>query len=59
MSSPASDDSVLSCSDIAADVVERLLGRYGIAVEWLAAGTPIAGTFGANRKLASSGSRFS
>ena len=45
MSSPARDDSVLTCSDIAADVVEQLLGRYGIAVERVAAGTPIAGSF--------------
>ncbi len=45
MSSPARDDSVLSCSDIAADAVDRLLGRYGIAVEWLAAGAPITGSF--------------
>ncbi len=45
MSSPARDDSVLSCSDMAADVVDRLLGRYSIDVEWLAAGTPITGSF--------------
>lgn len=45
MSSSARDDSVLSCSDIAADVVDRLLGRYGITVERVAAGTPIAGSF--------------
>jgi hypothetical protein len=45
MSSPARDESVLSCSDIAADVADRLLGRYGIAVERVAAGTPITGSF--------------
>ncbi len=45
MSSPARDDSVLSCSDIPADVADQLLGRYGIAVERLAAGTPITGSF--------------
>ena len=45
MSSPARDDSVLSCSDIAADVVDRLLGRYGIAVVRVAAGNPITGSF--------------
>jgi hypothetical protein len=43
--SPAIDAAVLTCSDIGADAVTRLLGRYGVAVEWQAAGSPITGSF--------------
>jgi hypothetical protein len=45
MSTPASELSVLSCSDIAAGNIRQLLGRFGIAVEWVAAGASITGSF--------------
>jgi hypothetical protein len=45
MPSPATDVSVLCCADTGADAVGRLLGRYGVAVEWVAPGSPITGSF--------------
>ena len=45
MSSPATELTTLTCSDIGADAVARLLGRYGVAVEWQSAGSPITGSF--------------
>lgn len=45
MSSPAMELTVLACADIGADAVRRLLGRYGVAVEWQSAGSPITGSF--------------
>ena len=45
MSSPATDLTVLRCSDIGADAVRRLLGRFGVTVEWQSAGSPISGSF--------------
>ncbi len=45
MSSPASNLTVLSCSDIGFDAVRRLLGRYGVAVNWQSVGSPITGSF--------------
>lgn len=36
---------VLTCSEIAAADIEDLLGRYGVAVEWVADATPITGSF--------------
>lgn len=45
MSNPAPELSVLSCADIGADAVARLLGRYGVTVEWQSAGSPITGSF--------------
>ena len=45
MSSPAANLSVLRCSDVDADAIRQFLGRFGIAVEWVAAGSPITGSF--------------
>ena len=45
MSTPAIDLTVLSCSDIGTDAIRRLLGRYGVAVEWRSARAPITGSF--------------
>jgi len=45
MSSPAIDLTVLTCSDIDADALKRLLDRFGIAAEWVAVGTAITGSF--------------
>ncbi len=45
MSSPAIDLTVLTCSDIDADAIKRLLDRFGIAAEWVAVGTAITGSF--------------
>ena len=45
MSIPATDRSVLTCKDIGVDEIRRLLGRYGVAVEWQSAGSPISGSF--------------
>lgn len=45
MSVAASDLTVLTCADIGAVAVRGLLARYGIGVRWLAAGSPIAGSF--------------
>ena len=36
---------VLTCADIAAADIDRLLGRYGIRAEWVAPGAPITGSF--------------
>jgi hypothetical protein len=45
LSSPATELTVLSCSDIGEDAVRHLLARYGVAVEWQSAGSPISGSF--------------
>ena len=45
MSIPAGNLIVLNCSDIGIDAIRRLLGRYGVAVEWQSAGSPITGSF--------------
>ena len=45
MSSPATKLSVLCCCDVGADAIRQFLGRYGISLEWLAAGSPITGSF--------------
>jgi hypothetical protein len=45
VSSPATKLSVLCCCDVGADAIRQFLGRYGISLEWLAAGSPITGSF--------------
>ena len=45
MSSPAIDLTVLTCTDIDADAIKRLLDRFGIAAQWVAVGTAITGSF--------------
>jgi hypothetical protein len=45
MSGLAIDPAVLTCSSIGAGAVRQLPGRYGVAVEWMAAGSPITGSF--------------
>jgi hypothetical protein len=45
MSSPATEPAVSTCSDVGADVIRRLLGRYGVAIEWQSAGSPLTGSF--------------
>lgn len=45
VSSPVTDSSVLCCADVGADAVERLAGRYGVAVEWITPGSPITASF--------------
>lgn len=36
---------VLCCSDVGEAAVRRIAGRYGVAVEWLAAGSVVNGSF--------------
>ena len=45
MSNSVTNPAVLCCSDIGADVIDRLLRRYVIAAEWVAADSPITGSF--------------
>ena len=45
MSNAATEPAVLTCSDIGAKAVGRLLGRYGVVTEWQSAGSPISGSF--------------
>lgn len=35
----------MRCSGLGADVIDKFLGRYGISAEWVAAGSPITGSF--------------
>ena len=35
----------MCCSDVGADAIRQFLGRYGISLEWLAADSPITGSF--------------
>ena len=36
---------VLLCSDLGTDVIDKFLARYDIAAEWVAADSPITGSF--------------
>ena len=45
MASPACEVAVITCSDIGAHSVRRLLGHYGVVVKWKAVGSPITGSF--------------
>ena len=45
MSSPAYEVSVLLCSDLGADVIDKFLARYDIGAEWVASDSPITGSF--------------
>jgi hypothetical protein len=45
VASPASNPSVLDCADIGEGAIKLFLRRYGIAVEWVAAVSPITGSF--------------
>ena len=45
MSIPVNDISVLCCADINADAIGLLVSRYSVAVESVAPGSPITGSF--------------
>jgi hypothetical protein len=45
VSRPAYEVSVLLCSDLGADVIDKFLARYTIGAEWVAADSPITGSF--------------